>query len=456
MAKFVNQRGLTGMWFWRGRPNGGQPFKTRDIVRFSSSPVRPETMRLNGPQIIALLEHAPALLSTLQHLVLDEDRAWAQFDENSGITRVMKMLDRTPLLRIFTMVCSKEWRGRLDPPVKMSELPSLMRLHTFLCAKRDREARGVKENQLFDRRIRRVEARIQCLLKAAEAARAELDVNIPLDHESTKPSAPFKSFEDLTLEGGIATSMRHMRDCRVRAVHRSQSCGAPVASNKGSPPRVTPTEPLVRRRSLPVAQELRKSRKEYADAAWETDWQTKMQDLAAWAEEWRDPPNPKTSVRAGETELEGLPTWAEEFVQHDTETVERRWSDAPWVIQDVAMQEAAARAAAHAVAAEEQNGAAVLPDDVQTLSTTEEAERAAQWDTVVRLATEAMREPDGQDMLRDQYREERREQTRERLRERVRRERSHREMGAGDRRNVLDDGQWLDWSTRDGERHYVD
>ncbi|KAJ7737043.1 hypothetical protein B0H16DRAFT_1466320 [Mycena metata] len=108
MAKFSAHAGLERVWFWLTRPSLGLPFSTRNLVLLSLWPARPSTLRLNGPQVLALLQMAPAILGGVKHLVLDEHRRLCPYTHGSGILRVALTIDnhRAPQLRVLTMVFS--------------------------------------------------------------------------------------------------------------------------------------------------------------------------------------------------------------------------------------------------------------------------------------------------------------------------------------------------------------
>ncbi|KAJ7027029.1 hypothetical protein C8F04DRAFT_1267466 [Mycena alexandri] len=122
MAKFSTHSGVQHVWFWLARPTPGIPFGTRNLALLSQWQARPSTVRINGPQVLALLELAPAMLGGVRHLVLDEHRQLSRFTHGSGVLRVAPALDRhrMPQLQVLTMVYSaRESIFPNDPPVEV-------------------------------------------------------------------------------------------------------------------------------------------------------------------------------------------------------------------------------------------------------------------------------------------------------------------------------------------------
>lgn len=78
-ARFANYR-LTHMWLWLYPPYGQRTLYTRELARLSSSPARLLVLRINAAQFLLLLHSAPIILGALEHLVLEEDKGWANFD----------------------------------------------------------------------------------------------------------------------------------------------------------------------------------------------------------------------------------------------------------------------------------------------------------------------------------------------------------------------------------------
>ncbi|KAJ7762070.1 hypothetical protein DFH07DRAFT_771349 [Mycena maculata] len=81
VAHFMESHsGLLDVWLWSGSPNSGQAGLTSpEIDRLTRSPSRPLTMRLGAGQLLILLDEAPALLSAVVHIAIDEDDDWWSF-----------------------------------------------------------------------------------------------------------------------------------------------------------------------------------------------------------------------------------------------------------------------------------------------------------------------------------------------------------------------------------------
>ncbi|KAJ7088317.1 hypothetical protein C8R44DRAFT_751891 [Mycena epipterygia] len=100
---------LTHVWIWLHPHHGPRILYTRDLMRLSSSPARLISLRVNAAQILMLLHSAPLILGALQHLILEEDRSWAYFDDEhsqseGALPAAVSELDtRTPHLATLTL-----------------------------------------------------------------------------------------------------------------------------------------------------------------------------------------------------------------------------------------------------------------------------------------------------------------------------------------------------------------
>ncbi|KAJ7079376.1 hypothetical protein C8R43DRAFT_965865 [Mycena crocata] len=116
VAKFADYAALQHIWFW-GRGGERQPIRAGHLQRLSTSPARLLTLRVHAGQLLMLLKWAPDILSTLQHLLLDEDRAWCAFGPQTTagclMTAVAGLDSRTPNLRTLTLVCAQDATTRL-------------------------------------------------------------------------------------------------------------------------------------------------------------------------------------------------------------------------------------------------------------------------------------------------------------------------------------------------------
>ncbi|KAJ7714486.1 hypothetical protein B0H16DRAFT_1742581 [Mycena metata] len=124
VSKFGQHSGLTNIWFYLADPTSGPALSTRVITALSRTTARPTTLRVNGPQMLMILDRTPGLMEKVHHLTLDEDRGWCRFTANAAVLRIAVALDhRLPSLETLTMVSCYEWTGRmfdvegkLDPP----------------------------------------------------------------------------------------------------------------------------------------------------------------------------------------------------------------------------------------------------------------------------------------------------------------------------------------------------
>lgn len=80
LSKFtLHYSTIEDLWFWPGPPRGRRNLVAADLGRFSRSLARLSTLRIRGSQFLKLLDAAPALLSGLQALTLDEENGWHHF-----------------------------------------------------------------------------------------------------------------------------------------------------------------------------------------------------------------------------------------------------------------------------------------------------------------------------------------------------------------------------------------
>ncbi|KAJ7472825.1 hypothetical protein FB451DRAFT_1399020 [Mycena latifolia] len=100
--------------------------KTRDIMRFTRSPAQLDTIRLMASQVLTLLRYAPRMLTTVKHLVLDEDRNWRDTGCQEGTSLVLAAesmsMGNFPLLESCRLVCSVVTSiGWMLPCIKRSD-----------------------------------------------------------------------------------------------------------------------------------------------------------------------------------------------------------------------------------------------------------------------------------------------------------------------------------------------
>ncbi|KAJ7694673.1 hypothetical protein B0H17DRAFT_1131959 [Mycena rosella] len=75
VAKFAEVHPLQSMGFWAG-PWWAIELKPHHTERFLRSTARLVTLRINSAALCKLFRDVPTMLATLQHLALDEDKAW--------------------------------------------------------------------------------------------------------------------------------------------------------------------------------------------------------------------------------------------------------------------------------------------------------------------------------------------------------------------------------------------
>ncbi|KAJ7776647.1 hypothetical protein DFH07DRAFT_951782 [Mycena maculata] len=80
VARFMESPTLVNVWLWSGSPNPGQAGLTSpEILHLGLSPSRLLTIRLGAGQLCLLLSEAPTVLSTVEHIAIDEDDDWWSF-----------------------------------------------------------------------------------------------------------------------------------------------------------------------------------------------------------------------------------------------------------------------------------------------------------------------------------------------------------------------------------------
>ncbi|KAJ6452170.1 hypothetical protein C8R47DRAFT_1083818 [Mycena vitilis] len=84
IARFSVQHRLEDLWFFRGPPFDRRTLKARDLTLLAASRSRLRTIRISAAQFLLLLAAAPKMLTTLQHIVLDEEVSWTDFVDHPG------------------------------------------------------------------------------------------------------------------------------------------------------------------------------------------------------------------------------------------------------------------------------------------------------------------------------------------------------------------------------------
>jgi hypothetical protein len=84
LVSFAEVHPLAHMWVFTGIPLDTHVFTPSDLLKLAASPSRLSTVRISALDFLTVLEAAPALLTSLRHLVVDEDLSWSNFTVESG------------------------------------------------------------------------------------------------------------------------------------------------------------------------------------------------------------------------------------------------------------------------------------------------------------------------------------------------------------------------------------
>ncbi|KAF8190200.1 hypothetical protein K438DRAFT_1763219 [Mycena galopus ATCC 62051] len=121
VTRFARAHRLTDAWFLTLGALGTATLSPRALNRLAASPSRLLTLRISAPNVLLSLAAAPAVFSTLEHLVLDEDLTWSDFtlfSDTGGLARstwgeVACALNRTlSHLHIVLLICSHSMQDR--------------------------------------------------------------------------------------------------------------------------------------------------------------------------------------------------------------------------------------------------------------------------------------------------------------------------------------------------------
>ncbi|KAJ6512096.1 hypothetical protein C8R47DRAFT_1064741 [Mycena vitilis] len=107
VARFANVHALDDIWFFIPPFGRGRSLKGPDLDLFAASKTRLVTVRMRPSQFMVLFRAAPQVLTSLCHIVLEEELAWSDFTENpdalldgSALALMFAALDdRFPTLR---------------------------------------------------------------------------------------------------------------------------------------------------------------------------------------------------------------------------------------------------------------------------------------------------------------------------------------------------------------------
>ncbi|KAJ7120871.1 hypothetical protein C8R44DRAFT_736580 [Mycena epipterygia] len=434
----------------------------------ASSPARLVALRVNATQFLVLLHMAPIILGALEHLILEEDRTWEAFHAQSKGTlpAVAAGLDtRTPHMKTLTLVCSRRLRARQrgHHRVEMCHLARLGPAERALA-----RWSHATENIYILASTRFCFARLMNQTSAQHASQILTATQAPAACAgcAAVPADYYHCRECANVQCGhcIMRIMRSIRYIKQSFSHdnafRHPFHGAPQlgAHSKTSalteatssahlyasetPPRRAPSPDPARqrRRSLPLAKEVRERHEQYINSGGETGWQDMCSELAAWG---------KANTQLMTTEA-AVPEENTTGVQHrDAQAHERVRYNIVWAHDD-----ASAALQPHEMPAgmrqdflsdfhaegytdgeNPENGWAPWVD-APPVTVAEAAEADIYAQNVRRLIMDRMPEPRRRDMLRDEYCQDLLDQQDAR----ARRER--------------DEAALADWSTLAGE--YID
>ncbi|KAJ7749741.1 hypothetical protein B0H16DRAFT_1461139 [Mycena metata] len=114
------QHQLQQVWFYRGPPFGRRSLKDADLAILSRSPARLLDIRICARYFTRLLDTAPQMLSTLRHILLDEELDWSNFtiDAHAPMANSIKNLaaaltrTRFPRLESVLLIWSQSAQDR--------------------------------------------------------------------------------------------------------------------------------------------------------------------------------------------------------------------------------------------------------------------------------------------------------------------------------------------------------
>ncbi|KAJ7728063.1 hypothetical protein B0H16DRAFT_1734832 [Mycena metata] len=109
------QHQLKQIWFYRGPPFGRRSLKAADLTLLARSPARLLDIRICARYFTRLLHAAPQMLTTLRHILLDEELDWSNFtiDPHAPVANSIKnfavALTRAqfPRLESVLLICSR-------------------------------------------------------------------------------------------------------------------------------------------------------------------------------------------------------------------------------------------------------------------------------------------------------------------------------------------------------------
>ncbi|KAJ7702499.1 hypothetical protein B0H16DRAFT_1748281 [Mycena metata] len=114
------QHPVEQIWFYRGPPFGRRSLKAADLALLARSPARLLNIRICARYFTRLLDAAPQMLTTLRHILLDEELDWSNFTINAhapvgnSIQNLATALTRArfPRLESVLLICSRSTADR--------------------------------------------------------------------------------------------------------------------------------------------------------------------------------------------------------------------------------------------------------------------------------------------------------------------------------------------------------
>ncbi|KAJ7767832.1 hypothetical protein B0H16DRAFT_1453447 [Mycena metata] len=114
------QHQLEQIWFYRGPPFGRRSLKAADLALLARSPARLLDIRICARYFTRLLDAVPQMLTTLRHILLDEELDWSNFtiDPHAPVANSIKNLAAAltraqfPRLESVLFICSRSTEER--------------------------------------------------------------------------------------------------------------------------------------------------------------------------------------------------------------------------------------------------------------------------------------------------------------------------------------------------------
>ncbi|KAJ7763845.1 hypothetical protein B0H16DRAFT_1455094 [Mycena metata] len=116
IARCAQHKKLKQLWFFTGPPFGQRSLKAADLALLALSPARLLDIRIYARYFLQLLDAAPQMLTTLRHIVLDEELDWSDFtlDPHAPVGNSIKNFaaaltrERFPQLQSVLLICARK------------------------------------------------------------------------------------------------------------------------------------------------------------------------------------------------------------------------------------------------------------------------------------------------------------------------------------------------------------